>query len=1012
MKKPKLPYNIWKNLTMVLLAGLLFMGCSVKKDEKKSKKRMVPEIFHVVIKQDVQSLDELIKTGVDLNSYDSDGYTPLMHTVRLQNPSLSEKLIRNGAKIYQPHKNNKDLTAFSMVDEDNKEMRRILGNEIKRYGSLIESLITDGKYLEALKVSQENYLPVDLKMPRSDKTALHLASISYSNEMADKKRMPDNSNFIEYMRYFVKSIDRQSNYLIDNEDDFRRIVETIKDTPLLDSIGNMYATYSRNVKPITVSQEDTSHMKWLTLKIKVLNLSNQSLPLDEPHRKIYIDTLRPQDVLQSKNKSWITLVKELLNGRDENQNAHKSQLIKEVLEDLLSKSKVDHIYLKASLELLSIWPHTLPKTECSFDNNMLMVLKSIERKTYEMKMIEQLTGVLSAFCPENSNNSEESIKFILTGDFKDSEKKTLLEVISKQSEYEGREHWRLPKEILAYTIENGGQDLFFLLIQSDVRFNPKEQVGAVFSALSHTESGDSANTILLSLSKRGVPFNTDNGVQAIHVAFDKMWRNKKSYQKPLELLLSINPLIYQSPSSLMEDKEIFNILHEHLKFIKNKRKGWSLMTKFLKSINWPIDWSRNYTIPIKDFSVLGLRNIRVSLVWDYILTMYDIYKTFPNELDSISNFISELVFKVPDDTISMAFVEYGSDLHPDKFLFQNTIPLSLILSINEKTIREALSVDVGEEYKINIEHRPPRLSWQIFMEGSVYKHYSAKPEFWEKISKILLRVNVDMNLNLPNDKSMVDFIKIMLYSGQFQKYPELVDILGRQQISLDDKERECLLDKQKIDVANLPKVTSVPVSNRATLSNNEPIRYEGEERMVYTGYYPVWTTIGVFEALRPLKNRSCDYKKISEKEIIFVDQFINNHSIIPIKMREQVFTGISLEDYPRSVVDCSHDYDVVTDYELSLNYSQLGIPLSKSELSKKSIPKFVVPSGECYMNELDKSAEDSAIRSFLNYWYRCAINTGDRQLVDYFKSIEDTFELNPQKKRLDEEVYVCKWKSL
>ena len=37
----------------------------------------------------------------------------------------------------------------------------------------------------------------------------------------------------------------------------------------------------------------------------------------------------------------------------------------------------------------------------------------------------------------------------------------------------------------------------------------------------------------------------------------------------------------------------------------------------------------------------------------------------------------------------------------------------------------------------------------------------------------------------------------------------------------------------------------------------------------YRGYYPVWTTIGVFEALRPLKNKSCDYKNISEKENYF-----------------------------------------------------------------------------------------------------------------------------------------------
>ena len=147
-------------------------------------------------------------------------------------------------------------------------------------------------------------------------------------------------------------------------------------------------------------------------------------------------------------------------------------------------------------------------------------------------MIEQLTGVLSAFCPENSNNSEESTKFILTGDFKASEKEDSFRGHFKNSpNMKGENTGGYQKEILAYAIENGGQDLFLLLIQSDVRFNPREQVGAVFSAFSHTESGDSANTILLSLSKRRVPFDTDHGIQAIHFAFEEMWRNKKIISK-------------------------------------------------------------------------------------------------------------------------------------------------------------------------------------------------------------------------------------------------------------------------------------------------------------------------------------------------------------------------------------------------------------------------------------------------------------------------------------------------
>ena len=207
---------LWVTLLAITLAN-----CTASKDmskkrtvKKKTEKEIVDDIFKAILEKDTQALDLLIEKKVNLNIYDSEGYTPLMRAVKLKDSNLVEKLIKAGAKIYGSHKSHIGLTAVDMINDNEKEIKRIFDNEIKKYGEAVEEFIIDKEYEKALRFSQKNRLPNNLMMPKSRKTALQLIAHAYPyRNYLDEEKISD-KYFIAYINWLLSPIPQSLTYLV------------------------------------------------------------------------------------------------------------------------------------------------------------------------------------------------------------------------------------------------------------------------------------------------------------------------------------------------------------------------------------------------------------------------------------------------------------------------------------------------------------------------------------------------------------------------------------------------------------------------------------------------------------------------------------------------------------------------------------------------------------------------------------------------------------------------------
>ena len=231
---------------IVLIISFLITSCSfVKAPDPIQKIEKEINIFDAVMKQDNHLITEIVNSdkNIDINAYDSQGYTPLMLLVRLDNVVMAEIFIKNhNAKIYQPHKENESLTSFSMVGGNSKEMIRVFKSESLRYAKLVETLVQNGSYGEVLKLSRENYLPITLIMPTSKKTPLALMASLYNTQSIPKEDVDS----IGYIRYILESVDQHPGYLLKNEDHFQNLKGAIGSESLFQDIRSTYLKMDQN----------------------------------------------------------------------------------------------------------------------------------------------------------------------------------------------------------------------------------------------------------------------------------------------------------------------------------------------------------------------------------------------------------------------------------------------------------------------------------------------------------------------------------------------------------------------------------------------------------------------------------------------------------------------------------------------------------------------------------------------------------------------------------------------
>ncbi len=447
---------------------------------------------------------------------------------------------------------------------------------------------------------------------------------------------------------------------------------------------------------------------------------------------------------------------------------------------------------------------------------------------------------------------------------------------------------------------------------------------------------------------------------------------------------------------------------------------------------------------------------------------------------SLLSGLSKIMNLFPGEHTSMAFAGRGARLKPKQFVLHNMLPLSLILSIGDKRkIQEILSLKNVEPYRISIDHKVAPFSWAHFLGGTVYNHYSSKPKFWEEVSKVLLSERLkmekasyrekNMTLQLPQGRDAVDFIKVMTHSGAFQKYGGLSEILGRQKISLKKEDRLCLLKKRDVDQAQdylvrkkietfytrrvvgdelqkVPPRTNLEdikggFSKEKDLRHDLPIYDKMDTTLTYD---PVWASLGNLEALRPLKNKTCDSQKLSAGELAFVRLFIKNNVSLSSDQGHRVDHRL----FPRPLERCS-----APPQDGAFYYSQLGVPSLKKNSSRshtygqdyesddghggEAIP-WAPTLGECYRVGPVDWAEHSVRRFFLESWYHCSLSAEDGALQSYFESknqIDHADQAQRQEqglvdhqqtqdgaprfmglvardRPLNQDVRICRWKSL
>ncbi len=988
---------------VILFALMTFLvGCSAIKDDKISKEEMINNLFESIATKDTKATHSLIENKVDINAYDSEGYTPLMRVVKSYDSNLAEKLIHSGAKIYQPHKKYEHLTALSMISDGEREMKRIFTNEVKRYGTLVEELIVAGKYDKAVKLSESHHLPVDLMMPDHQGTSIQLMSKVYTTQGKGKEDV----GAIEYVRYILKNVRFKPNYLVENENSFRIIRRAIGYDPLMLEIKDTYMNTKGSVK-MQIAEVDQTDIHWLTLKLRVMGHQGQSIPLDDSHINIYTSVIESH--VSKYSDQCKTLVHAILANSKVNEN--KVKFIGKTLDMLLSNAKESKASFYLAQNVLEAWKSdNLPKSKDIFSKKILALLQAVESSVNNYKL-EDVTHLISHIFDFTSydrrRGNKEHLQFLVSSDLKRDQKIGILEAIVLLAD-DG-----LPWNFFSYAIKEGGMSAIEMVASSNINYAPGRQEDSLEKALSHSRSGQEAKSMLTLLDKMEVGFLNDHGKKALRIAFEKLWSGDESYREPINFFLSDKSSIFP----IMSDEEIIYLLKGQIQFIKKEKGKFDIIEKLLTSIDRKFDSKSynynntvHYNIANLDFTVEEGASARVSLLWDYILVAHSLYKDSTQNILKMKNVLSLLFSKFPDENFSISLSFNRKNIYETiekreyNSIFSRILPLSFILSIDSGIIKSALSVEHSKENKtdgIYIDRNFPNFSWNAFLSGEFYKYYSVENKFWEIITEIIL--NSGHSFDLPDDRSSIDLIKVVLQSGKMLRYPDLSNRLIKENISIPDNQNLCSIDKEKIDSSSIPKV------KYENASSNDPLTIA-----------PYWSHLGVFEALRPLKKKTCQMRKISEEEIYFLKQFIKaNASTHMLENKPIVW-----KDFDRKTKYYTPKESHCTDPGFTYNRSLVNLSTYYSSIGDLVSPReYKVGEGallyelnsqdrQCYVYFPNEQVKSTAIRQFLSSWYSCSVQRHDENLIKVFKELEEQLQIQPMNESSIKEVYTCQWKSL
>ncbi len=530
-------------------------------------------------------------------------------------------------------------------------------------------------------------------------------------------------------------------------------------------------------------------------------------------------------------------------------STERNSFMKVALTSIAQKSTVDSSYLDWISHAVDMWASSgLPATSYPFDDISYIVLQAVEGKSFNIDRIETALDSVYQFAPAIENKSEQSIKLVISGNFKSSQRNELLEILLDKTKV-------LPEGIISYAIEAGGIESLQLILDSNVNFNPSEQSEAILTALTSTRSGAVAYQLLVELKERGLPFGSESGAKAVTYTFNKVVKDKDdTYSAPLNFLLSISP----SPLSNLGKTESLNMLKELLASTRLFENGWPILSQILDKLNTSeFDGSEKYKRTLNIPDVDEDQEVFVSFTWDFALSAFEFYRNNPSDADAIFIIFKKVLEKFPKDSFAMSYVDELSETNPQLFLTQNILPLGLLLAIGSNNID--IRVTSGNKSS-NYKATPKYLQLYSLSNSIFYEHYSSERTFWEKINRHV--IDAGNSFSLPRDRSAIEFMSVVLNSYVLNTYPNLSKRLENLKIDLIDSEKRCVvMEDPTFGIGN---GMVGPDGQFKTSHKVDPIG--------------TWTTLGNFEILRPIKNRCLDGEALTRKEISFVSDYIQNNA--------------------------------------------------------------------------------------------------------------------------------------
>ena len=567
MKKP--------NSIGLILSFCVLVNCSVKKEKpllsvKAQQITQTKDLFSAILDSDIKAVKKSIGSGANVNAYDIDGYPALTRGVQLGNPVIVNDLLESGAKVFQPLRDDPQKTVFDSLDQNKPEIVQLIETEALRLALKAERLIHRKAFSEALVFFKSNDLPSNLLLPRTQKTALLFASQKYSK-----------GDELDFLMELLNSNNTQGPDLESISQEMLRLSSEIKDSEFLFDLLSKYIEHNAKQNFLRLTTLDYD-IYWLEQKLATLRLKNQTTKILDVNQAVSSLQIQPTPEDQAQISKLVAEVLEI-----QTQDTHKNNFIKGLLKKIIEKVSEDLQFMAWIDDIVGLWASkNLPATEYVFDNLVLTLIQSLSyHESYKINKVSKTLDNLNLFAPITFK-LEKVFNFILGSDsFKDFQKKELLKLASQKVGV-------LPETLLSIAIRNGGHKSLDLVLKLGLNLSPKNQKGSVLTAVESTSSASDVLAILKTLRDFNVPFNSDFAIEALKIAFDKVWSQQRDFKEVILFILNTEPLFTN-----IGNPKIQELVKRILDQTSKNTENWELLNFVFDQIPSSITYSKSIKYP-------------------------------------------------------------------------------------------------------------------------------------------------------------------------------------------------------------------------------------------------------------------------------------------------------------------------------------------------------------------------------------------------------------------------------